>query len=44
MTPQQIGFIVSCSRKAGMSAKACQEAGACFSLFQTIASGEAEQP
>ena len=31
------------SRKAGLSAKACHEAGAGFSTFQAIAFGETER-
>jgi hypothetical protein len=44
MTFMRIGLPVVAfgSRKAGLSAKARQEAGACFSTFQAIVFGEAE--
>lgn len=44
MTSMRIGppSVVLGSRKAGPSAKARQKAGAYFSTFQAIASGEAE--
>ncbi|MBU1745966.1 MAG: hypothetical protein KJ649_13875 [Proteobacteria bacterium] len=45
MTFMRIGLpgVVFSSRKAGMSAKARQEAGACFSTFQAIVFCEEEQ-
>jgi hypothetical protein len=44
MSFMRIGLpvVVFSSRKAGLSAKARQEAGACFSTFQAIVFGEAE--
>jgi hypothetical protein len=43
MTFIRIGLpFVFSSRKAGLSEKAWQEAGACFSTFQAIVFGETE--
>ena len=44
MTFMRIGLmvVVFSARKAGLSAKAWQEAGACFSTFQAIVIDETE--